>query len=47
MEHRALSELSGVPKRTIEDLETRGDGRTSTFLFLLIYSEINCFVAGS
>lgn len=27
---RALSELSGVPKRTIEDIESRGDCRIST-----------------
>lgn len=27
---RALSELSGVPKRTIEDIEVRGDCRIST-----------------
>lgn len=27
---RALSELSGVPKRTIEDIEARGDCRIST-----------------
>ena len=26
----ALSKLSGVPVRTIEDLEKRGDGRIST-----------------
>ncbi len=31
---RALSELSGVPKRTIEDLEARGDGRVSTMIKL-------------
>ena len=31
---RALSELSGVPIRTIEDLERRGDGRMSTFIKL-------------
>lgn len=31
---RALSELSGVPKRTIEDLEARGDGRASTLIKL-------------
>ncbi len=31
---RALSELSGVPKRTIEDLEARGDGRVSTLIKL-------------
>ena len=31
---RALSELSGVPKRTIEDLEVRGDGRVSTMIKL-------------
>jgi transcriptional regulator with XRE-family HTH domain len=28
---RSLSELSGVPQRTIEDLERRNDGRLSTF----------------
>ncbi len=27
---KALSEISGVPQRTIEDLEARGDGRFST-----------------
>ena len=27
---RALSELAGVPKRTIEDIEARGDCRIST-----------------
>lgn len=31
---KALSELSGVPKRTIEDLERRGDGRVSTLILL-------------
>ncbi len=31
---RALSELSGVPKRTIEDLERRDDGRVSTLIKL-------------
>lgn len=31
---RALSELSGVPQRTIEDLERRGDGRASTLIKL-------------
>ena len=30
----ALSKLSGVPVRTIEDLEKRGDGRVSTFIKL-------------
>lgn len=30
----ALSELSGVPVRTIEDLERRGDGRVSTLIKL-------------
>lgn len=30
----ALSRLSGVPIRTIEDLERRGDGRVSTVLKL-------------
>ena len=30
----ARSELSGVPKRTIEDLERRGDGRVSTLILL-------------
>lgn len=29
---RALSELSGVPIRTIEDLERRNDGRVSTLI---------------
>ena len=29
-----LSNLSGVPVRTIEDLEKRGDGRVSTLLKL-------------
>ena len=31
---RALSELAGVPVRTIEDLERRGDGRVSTLIKL-------------
>lgn len=31
---RALSELSGVPQRTIEDLERRDDGRASTLIKL-------------
>lgn len=31
---RALSELSGVPQRTIEDLERRDDGRVSTLIKL-------------
>lgn len=31
---KALSELSNVPLRTIEDLERRGDGRVSTFIKL-------------
>ncbi len=31
---KTLSEISGVPKRTIEDLERRGDGRVSTFIKL-------------
>lgn len=31
---RALSELSGVPQRTLEDLERRGDGRVSTLIKL-------------
>ncbi len=30
----ALSKLSGVPIRTIEDLEKRGDGRVSTLIKL-------------
>lgn len=29
---RKLSEVSGVPIRTIEDLERRGDGRISTLI---------------
>lgn len=29
-----LSRLSGVPMRTIEDLEKRGDGRVSTLIKL-------------
>ena len=29
---RALSEMSGVPVRTIEDLERRDDGRISTMI---------------
>ena len=29
-----LSRLSGVPVRTIEDLEKRGDGRASTLIKL-------------
>jgi transcriptional regulator with XRE-family HTH domain len=29
-----LSRMSGVPVRTIEDLERRGDGRASTLLKL-------------
>lgn len=31
---RALSEISGVPQRTIEDLERRDDGRVSTLIKL-------------
>lgn len=31
---KALSELSNVPLRTIEDLERRGDGRVSTLIKL-------------
>lgn len=31
---RALSELSNVPQRTIEDLERRNDGRASTLIKL-------------
>lgn len=31
---RALSEMSGVPQRTIEDLERRNDGRVSTLIKL-------------
>lgn len=31
---RALSEASGVPVRTIEDLERRDDGRVSTLIKL-------------
>lgn len=31
---RALSEASGVPVRTIEDLERRNDGRVSTLIKL-------------
>lgn len=31
---RVLSELSGVPQRTIEDLERRNDGRASTLIKL-------------
>ena len=31
---RALSDLSGVPQRTIEDLERRNDGRVSTLIKL-------------
>lgn len=30
----ALSKLSTVPVRTIEDIEKRGDGRISTFIKL-------------
>lgn len=29
-----LTELSGVPRRTIQDLERRGDGRVSTLIKL-------------
>ncbi len=29
-----LSALSGVPRRTIQDLERRGDGRASTLIKL-------------
>ena len=32
LSQRALSELSGVPLRTIEDLERRNDGRVSTLI---------------
>lgn len=31
---RALSEISGVSQRTIEDLERRDDGRVSTMIKL-------------
>lgn len=31
---KALSELSHVPQRTIEDLERRNDGRASTLIKL-------------
>lgn len=31
---KALFELSGVPQRTIEDLEARNDGRVSTMIKL-------------
>ncbi len=31
---RALSEISDVPQRTIEDLERRDDGRMSTMIKL-------------
>lgn len=31
---RSLSEKSGVPQRTIEDLERRNDGRVSTLIKL-------------
>lgn len=34
LSQRALSDLSGVPKRTIEDLERRDDGRVSTMIKL-------------
>ena len=30
----ALAELSGVPRRTIQDLEARDDGRVSTMIKL-------------
>lgn len=29
-----LVELSGVPRRTIQDIESRGDGRVSTMIKL-------------
>lgn len=29
-----LVELSGVPRRTIQDIESRGDGRVSTMIRL-------------
>lgn len=29
-----LVKLSGVPRRTIQDIETRGDGRVSTMIKL-------------
>ena len=32
LSQRALSDLSGVPLRTIEDLERRGDGRGSELI---------------
>ena len=46
-----LSRLSGVPVRTIEDLERRGDGRVSTVLKLadalqVTMDEICCGAAG-
>lgn len=34
LSQKKLSELSGVPSRTIEDLEKRGDGRVSTMIKL-------------
>ena len=34
MSVRALSECSGVPQRTIQDLEARDDGRVSTLIRL-------------
>ena len=34
MSIRVLSEISGVPIRTIEDLEKRNDGRVSTVIKL-------------
>lgn len=38
---RALSDLSGVPIRTIEDLEKRDDGRVSTLIRLADALEVS------
>jgi transcriptional regulator with XRE-family HTH domain len=41
MTRKALSELSGVPLRTIEDLERRDDGRVSTLIKLADALEVS------
>ena len=37
-----LVELSGVPRRTIQDLEARGDGRISTAIKLAVTLDELC-----
>ncbi|SFS04012.1 helix-turn-helix domain-containing protein [Anaeromicropila populeti] len=38
---KSLSEISGVPVRTIEDLERRDDGRVSTLIKLADALEVS------